>query len=350
MRMRDQWRRWFCVVTAQVGLVACSSNAKEPVTSNDVSEMEGACRTNGERSGRSDCAVNAFCRCAAVDYQTRAADRTEYRSIMSGIHSYLNHGSYYCLDRTDSECPDEREKERKEEKKAEEDDDSETQKQVVIPAGQAHGLPVADPNSFTIGSTRETVESIQGKPDRIDTSYTERWWYGAATIEFEKGRVRRWSIIRGTLRATLSPVEAQRFEAARARGTFTIGDTKDDVLGVHGVPTNVDDQYSDRWWYQGSTVEFDKGKVNGWNSVYYAALSVHLEPRDPAVAASARERGTYARGSTSDEVLAIEGVPTYLDRGSGETWWYGPSRIRFSKGRVVELNSYSLRPLKGTQP
>jgi hypothetical protein len=188
----------------------------------------------------------------------------------------------------------------------------------------------------------------RGKPGRIDRLLGETWWYGGSQVEFQSGKVHAWNIGTVPLRVTLTPKDQKRFEQAKARGKFSLGDTRDDVLGVHGVPTHLDRLMGETWWYRGSQVVFSGGKVQSWNSAHYAALSVYLEPKDLALAA-ARERGSYTKGAKKDEVLAIEGVPAQIDLLMGETWWYGASRIEFSGGRVRTWESYPMSPLKGVK-
>ena len=48
-------------------------------------------------------------------------------------------------------------------------------------------------------------------------------------------------------------------------------------------------------------------------------------------------------GSTLGEVYAIQGVPTVTE---GNTWYYGNSRIRFAKGKVISWNEHPDDPLR----
>jgi hypothetical protein len=320
------------------------SKSPEQISSADVENLEDVCVSNARRaSSRSDCIVEAFCRCAASDYQTRTKDRAEYRTIMSGIHDYIDRSGYYCANRAESACPSERKEEEEEEEEEQKDD---ADRPVYIPPGPAQGLPVGIADAFTLGSPRSLVERIQGKPTSIDRILGETWWYGGSNVQFQNGKVHEWTTGTVPLHVTLAPKDQKRFEDAKARGKFTVGDTRDDVLGVHGVPTGLDQLMGETWWYKGSHVEFSAGKVRSWSSVHYAALSVYLEPKDLALANAARERGSYGKGAKKDEVLAIEGVPTSIDLLMGETWWYGASRVEFSGGRVAGWDSYPMNPLK----
>lgn len=333
-----------------IAIAACSGgDAPKEVSSTDVAEMERVCRQNGRRtSSRTECIVDAFCRCASLDYRARATDLAEYRSIMSGIESFLDRAGYYCTSRAESECPSEHEEkdEDKDEDKDEREDQNAVARAVKLPPGPAKGLPVGVESAFTIGSPRATVERIQGTPTSVDKILGEVWWYGGSRVEFRAGRVYGWRVGPTELHVTLPPTDPKRFEVAQQRAKFTLGDTKDDVLAIHGVPTELDRTLGETWWYQGSHVEFRNGKVYSWSSADYASLSVYLDPKDKARAETARSRGSYRKDASKDEVLAVEGVPNEVDRSLGETWWYGPSRVEFSNGRLREWSSSPMRPLK----
>jgi hypothetical protein len=147
--------------------------------------------------------------------------------------------------------------------------------------------PVSDAHTFTLGSTKDEVLQVEGTPTSIDTPnslYGEIWWYSASTIEYSRGRVKRWN---GSpyrpLHVRLDPSNAKEAEAARSRGFFTIGSTSSEVLGVEGTPTSNDTPnslYGETWWYSASTIEFSRGRVKRWNGSPHRQLKVRLIP-DP---------------------------------------------------------------------
>jgi outer membrane protein assembly factor BamE (lipoprotein component of BamABCDE complex) len=219
---------------------------------------------------------------------------------------------------------------------------------VELPAGAAPSSADETNASFTLGSTRDEVQAAQGTPTEIDKTFGESWSYSGARVEFRNGRVFAWS---GTpyvkLNVILQPKNLTEADKAKARGYFTLGSTKDEVLALQGTPDQLDRTYGETWWYGASTIRFSNGKVFAWDSSpMMKKLAVELHPSNSSVAEAASARGFYGPKATKDEVLAVEGTPQQLDRTYGETWWYGASTIRFSSGRITEYDSSQMRPLK----
>src|SRR4029077_3265773 len=116
------------------------------------------------------------------------------------------------------------------------------------------------PGYFTVGSTKDDVLRTQGSPKTMNEN---QWAYGLSSVQFQNGRVVTWNVSPLTpLKAVLLPHNADETATARTRGFFTVGSTKDEVLGVQGTPTRFSDTY---WIYGLSSVEFSGGKVAGWN-------------------------------------------------------------------------------------
>jgi outer membrane protein assembly factor BamE (lipoprotein component of BamABCDE complex) len=203
-----------------------------------------------------------------------------------------------------------------------------------------------DPPPFTLGSTKAEVEAAQGSPSSIDKTYGETWSYGTASVEFRNGRVFAWlnsPFVK--LNVELEPKDNAKASVARTRGNFTLGSTKDEVLAVHGTPDGIDRTYGETWSYGTSTIQFADGKVHSWrSSPVGVALKAHLAPRSTPAADAAAERGSYGPTATKDEVLAVEGTPTSIDKTYGETWSYGTSTIRFSNGRIAEYRNSPVGP------
>ena len=119
---------------------------------------------------------------------------------------------------------------------------------------------------------------------------------------------------------------------------FTIGSTRKDVQAVQGIPT----VYSPHTFeYGASKVFFVGDKVVGWeNAPIWVHLNVQLRPAH----AVDRTMRYFAKGSTKDEVLAIQGTPTGF---SYNTFEYGTSRVHFRDGRVTNWkNASAWIPLK----
>lgn len=133
-------------------------------------------------------------------------------------------------------------------------------------------------------------------------------------------------------------------DVVRREKTFTLGSTEDEVIEAQGRPNgrsrsitivNGVRSGSATLTYDGtSKVQFDADdKVVGW-SEGDVALHVRLDVRDAALAATAKARGTFAIGASTDEVLGILGPPPTL---AGNTWSYGTSTIEVEGGKVVNV-------------
>ena len=108
---------------------------------------------------------------------------------------------------------------------------------------------------FTVGSTKGEVLAVQGPPRRTSKHV---WEYGGSRVYFRDDRVSSWEMWpRSPLKVKLLP--ALPLEAVPAY--FTMGSTKDEVLGVQGTPT----RFSDRIWEYGhSRVYFEADRVARW--------------------------------------------------------------------------------------
>jgi outer membrane protein assembly factor BamE (lipoprotein component of BamABCDE complex) len=183
----------------------------------------------------------------------------------------------------------------------------------------------------------------------VDKSYGEIWSYRTARVEFQNGKVSAWrNSPFAKLNVELVPKNSDMVSAARARDDYTLGSTRDEVLAVEGTPDTLDKDHEETWWFGTSRIEFSEGKVSSWrDSPGGRTLKIHLSPHPTPAAQAASQRGSYGGNATKDEVLAVEGTPTTLDRGYGETWWYGASRIEFHDGRIADYrNSPGGRQLK----
>ena len=108
---------------------------------------------------------------------------------------------------------------------------------------------------FTVGSTKDEVLAVQGTPTKFnDTTLT----YGLSDVFFANGKVVSWNqYATSPLKAKLSPsIQVE------AKGFFTVGSTKDEVLAVQGTPTKFTDT---TLTYGLSDVFFANGRVVSWN-------------------------------------------------------------------------------------
>lgn len=127
---------------------------------------------------------------------------------------------------------------------------------------------------------------------------------------------------------------------------ITVGTTRAQVEAVQGTPNKVDKDFGETWWYESSRVEFSNGKVKGWHQASGNPLHVGWTASKTARAELAILRGYVVVGSTRDEVVALHGPPSALDRSYGETWRYGASRFEFSSGLVRGWDISSYQALK----
>lgn len=130
-------------------------------------------------------------------------------------------------------------------------------------------------------------------------------------------------------------------EAAPGTGemqSFDFGSTLGQVYSIQGVPTLVE---GDIWHYGEARVYFRNGRVTRWVDTEDRRLKVQATGAQPAPAPVAT---TFSRGSTHDDVRAVQGSPL---RESGNVWDYGLSRVYFdSTGRVTSWQESPLNPLR----
>jgi hypothetical protein len=174
-------------------------------------------------------------------------------------------------------------------------------------------------NYFTIGSSKEEVQAVQGTPTSI---VGDTWYYGYSTVSFYNGKVRGYSDTSRNLRVKMAPQIGS--ESKLTSDYFTLGSTKDDVLAVQGTPTSI---VGDTWYYSYSTISFYNGRVRGYSNTS-KNLRVTVLPKTES---SASLKGYFTIGSTYDEVLAVQGTPSSI---VGETWYYNYSTVSFYNGRV----------------
>jgi len=128
------------------------------------------------------------------------------------------------------------------------------------------------PGTITLGSTATEVRQTLGTPTGITGG---SWSYGLARVDLDDtDHVVGWTQMRpfGTLPVRVTP----RDPAAAARGRragFTVGSSRDEVVGAQGTPTSI---LGTVWSYgTGSTVTFDgSGHVIGYQAAPLTPLHV----------------------------------------------------------------------------
>lgn len=143
----------------------------------------------------------------------------------------------------------------------------ETPYETALRALPVSPTPQRQLSFFTVGSTRDDVLRVQGSPDAFTDS---AFRYGSSSVFFLNGLVTGWESYYPKLRngwlAHSSPP---------ARGFFTIGSTRDEVVLVQGTPDAFD---STTFRYGSSTVFFENGVVKSWET-YYPPLKARLLPQ-----------------------------------------------------------------------
>ncbi len=140
--------------------------------------------------------------------------------------------------------------------------------------------PVIDKGPyFTVGSTKDEVLAIQGKPTQsiegiqeATDSLKDIFFYGASKVFFRNGVVESWDVWpQNPLKARLLPSTP-----TSAKGYFTVGSTKDEVLAVQGTPT----KFSENFFYYGtSKIYFRNGVVEYWDGWLPNPLKARLAPK-----------------------------------------------------------------------
>ncbi|MBW1975356.1 MAG: DnaJ domain-containing protein [Deltaproteobacteria bacterium] len=175
---------------------------------------------------------------------------------------------------------------------------------------------------FSLGSTKQQVMAVQGPPDRV---YGRAWYYGLSMLFFEGDRVVGYDNFDGRLRIRLVPRKLPQ----TIPSWFTLGSSKDEVLLVQGTPTRV---FRSVWYYGLDKVFFKNGRVVGYDN-FTGRLNVRLVPSSSVFTSDKR---LFTIGSTPDEVIAVQGTPTRVQR---NRWYYGLSEVIFRKGHVAWVNN-----------
>ncbi len=99
--------------------------------------------------------------------------------------------------------------------------------------------------------------------DWTPTSFSEfQWGYGLSHVSFQGGRVTSWYVSPvNSLHVKMLPDSESDANGARARGYFTVGSTKDEVLAIQGTPTSFSET---QWGYGLFHVSFQGGRVTNW--------------------------------------------------------------------------------------
>lgn len=189
--------------------------------------------------------------------------------------------------------------------------------------GESSSNTLGMPETFTLGSPEKDVLRVQGPPDK---AVGGRWSYGLSEVRFHDGRVVGYDNFDGRLRVMILPA------GGSAADFFTLGSTKEEVLRVQGTPTGVRGSV---WHYGFSSVRFSEDRVISYENSF-GNLKVRLAPsREYMEKTAGRAPSFFTIGSSTDEVLAVQGTPTSV---RGNMWFYDFSDVLFRDGRVGWVN------------
>ena len=130
--------------------------------------------------------------------------------------------------------------------------------------------------------------------------------------------------------------QPERVETVHLAPLITTGMTKSEVIAAQGEPTA---SAPDRLVYGKSELYFRDGSLEGWKIDPAAPIRVKIWPSatvDPDLAG-------FGAGSTRNEVIAVQGTPTFL---SEDTFGYGASEVHFINNRVVGWKNDPSSPLR----
>jgi hypothetical protein len=193
----------------------------------------------------------------------------------------------------------------------------------ISPPALLQPTPTAPRAFFTLASTASEVLGIQGPPTRIQG---QTWIYGLCEVHFRSGRVYSFNNFDGSLRVRMEPAPV---EDRSAPDHISIGSSDEEVLLVQGTPTRVE---GDRWFYGFAELVFKNRRVVEYDN-YFGTLKMCVLPSS----SSGEPPGnSFAVGSTTDEVLAVQGTPTAIH---GNRWSFGLDSVFFHDGKVHSVTN-----------
>jgi len=138
-------------------------------------------------------------------------------------------------------------------------------------------------------------------------------------------------------RSTSAPTALTERTKSNSKNVITVGSTLGEVYSIQGVPTRTDGNV---WYYGTALVAFSNGRVTHWQDSDPPVLRTSTS----STPASETETRVISRGSTKEEVRAIQGNPMHE---SATIWDYGQSQIRFDRnGYVVDWTESPFNPLR----
>jgi hypothetical protein len=140
-------------------------------------------------------------------------------------------------------------------------------------------------------------------------------------VHFSEGRVCGYNNFDGSLRVKLIPGS----RAGPPADYISLGSSEQQVIEVQGTPTRIK---QNRWYYGFAELIFQNGLVAGYDN-YFGTLKMRLTPSAPA--GRPKRAFFFSKGSTPDDVLAVQGTPTAVH---GNRWSYKFDYVFFRDGKV----------------
>jgi hypothetical protein len=108
---------------------------------------------------------------------------------------------------------------------------------------------------------------------------------------------------------------------------------------VQGTPSGITkSDFIDEWSYGISSIEFEEGVVRSYHNISGNLTVIML----PVLSKSYPNENSFSIGSTKDEVLAVQGTPTAVQKSMFiDEWSYGISSVEFEHGRVKSYRNIS---------
>jgi len=134
---------------------------------------------------------------------------------------------------------------------------------------QGAGSPASvrsDTTFFTIGSSREVVLSLQGRPTQTTGTsggFPEIWYYEFSSVTFSYGKVKEYANLSNNLEVRVNPLKDL------ISSFWTIGSDRDTVLAAQGTPTQITNTSGggrEVLYYEDSTIIFSEGKVQDYHN------------------------------------------------------------------------------------
>jgi hypothetical protein len=128
-----------------------------------------------------------------------------------------------------------------------------------------------DPESWTLGSSKEDVFKVQGTPARVeryDAPSKEVLHYGNSTIQITDNRVTGYANLGSNLKVATNPLP--RTEETESPNSWSLGADRNDIFRVQGTPTEVSLDSSlcrEQLKYGDSMIDLQNGVVAEYDNI-----------------------------------------------------------------------------------